>query len=354
MEIAMDIKDIKLTGYSSAAGCGCKIDAGRLKNILVGSKQGTGLRIIKDEKLFIGNENNEDAAAYFIDDNTLLLSTIDFFTPVVDDPYDFGFIAAANAISDIFAMGGRPVLALSVLAWPLKEIPEAVASKVIRGATDACASVNIMIAGGHSIENKEPVFGLSVNGIVARANVKLNSGAKAGDVIYLTKPLGAGILTTAIKKELIAKKDNEILLANLKKINSIGFELGKIKGVNAMTDVTGFGLAGHLIEMCMASKLSAKISIEKLPLLTDLKPYIEKGSLPGGLHKNWKNYADMVDNALYYHKEILADPQTNGGLLICVDPSAVSEVETLLASVDQLYKPIGQMVSVGEKVILGL
>ncbi|MDH4263961.1 MAG: selenide, water dikinase SelD [Spirochaetia bacterium] len=350
----MEIENIKLTSYSSAAGCGCKIDSGRLKNILSESKSGVSSKSVNSEKLLVGNENNEDAAAYYFDEKSLLLSTIDFFTPVVDDPYDFGYIAAANAISDIYAMGGKPIFALSVLGWPIKDIAESVASKVMQGATDACSSVNIMIAGGHSIENKEPIFGLSVNGMVSYENVKLNKGAKSGDVLYLTKALGAGILTTAIKKGLILKEDYEILLLGLKKINSIGFELGKIKGVHAMTDVTGFGLAGHLIEMCLASNVKTKINARNLPLLTDLKPYIEKDSLPGGLHKNWKNYVDMIDESLHGYKEILADPQTNGGLLIAVDPSAASDVEALLFSVNQLFDPIGKMVSTGEKIISGV
>lgn len=347
----LNMSDIKLTRYSSAAGCGCKIDSTRLKNILTASKTASKSGFAKDARLLIGNENNEDAAAYYLDDKNLLLSTIDFFTPVVDDPYDFGYIAAANAISDIFAMGGRPVFALSVLAWPLKDIPESVASSVMQGATDACSSVNIIIAGGHSIENKEPVFGLAVNGLVELENIKLNSGAKPGDLLYLTKPLGAGILTTAIKRDLITKEDHEILLAGLRKINSIGFELGKIKGVHAMTDVTGFGLAGHLSEMCLGSGVCAKVDMDRLPLLTNLAPYIAKESLPGGLHKNWKNYCDFVDADLHSQKEVLADPQTNGGLLIAVDPSAVSEVEKLLASANQLYAPIGKITGKSEFVI---
>jgi len=347
--VDVNTENIKLTSYSSAAGCGCKIDAGRLKNILSDSRSASA--VVDQGRLLVGNENNEDAAAYFFDDHNLLLSTIDFFTPVVDDPFDFGYIAAANAISDIYAMGGRPLFALSVLAWPLKEIPGSVASMVMRGATEACSSVGIRIAGGHSIENKEPVFGLSVNGMVAKEHIKLNCGAKPGDLLYLTKPLGAGILTTAIKRGLILKQDQEILLNNLKKINSIGLELGKIPGVRAMTDVTGFGLAGHLIEMCLGSNVCAKIDAASLPLLTDLKPYIEKDSLPGGLHKNWKNYADTVDPGLHRYREILADPQTNGGLLIAVDPLAKNEVETLFASKNQLCAPIGRIVETGNSSI---
>ena len=345
------MKEIKLTRYSSAAGCGCKIDAEQLKNILLPALAKDRANHAGKNKLFIGNENNEDAAAYDLGDGNFLLSTVDFFTPVVDDAYDFGYVAAANAISDIYAMGGKPVFALSVLGWPLKDIPESVASRVAEGAGDACAAVDIPIAGGHSIENREPVFGLVVNGIVSKDNIKLNCGAREGDILYLTKPLGAGILTTAIKKELITKNDHAILLASLKKINSIGYELGKISNVHAMTDVTGFGLAGHLIEMSQASEVSAAIDVTRLTSLVDLTEYIAKDSLPGGLHKNWKNYAKQVDAPLHGLKEILADPQTNGGLLVAVDPSGREEVEALFSSANQWFCELGVFKPKGKKAI---
>lgn len=339
----------RLTQFSSAAGCGCKIDAMRLQKILEKSQVSS---LSKDPNLLIGNENNEDAAAYFLDEQNLLLSSIDFFTPVVDDPYEFGYIAAANALSDIYAMGGRPVFALSVLGWPLKDLPEEVAAEVVSGAQEACSLAQIKIAGGHSIENKEPVFGLNVNGLVHRDHIKLNGGAKAGDLIVLTKPLGVGILTTAIKRELIEKKDYELLLGNLKKLNDIGEALGKIKAVHAMTDVTGFGLAGHLLEVCKASGLSARLKPDAIPHLTDLTAYIEKGSLPGGLHKNWKNYSPYVDPKLDPIKELLADPQTNGPLLFCIDPPALDEVKQLMDQKDHFYAVIGEMTGLGEKYIL--
>ncbi|MDH4200939.1 MAG: selenide, water dikinase SelD [Spirochaetia bacterium] len=337
--------EVQLTQFSSASGCGCKIDAVRLKNILSIPDKG----ILPDKNLFVGNDNNEDAAAYFIDDQNLLLSTIDFFTPVVDDAYEFGFIAAANAMSDIFAMGGTPVFALSVLGWPLKDLSDEVARRVVSGATDACASVNIRIAGGHSIENREPVFGLSVNGLVKRNHIKLNKGARPGDLIFLTKPLGAGILTTAIKRKIILENDYKILLKSLKRINTIGADFGKINGINAMTDVTGFGFAGHLIEVCKGSGVTARLFADKLPRLLDLQPYIDKESLPGGLHKNWKNYSGEISPDLHAHREMLADPQTNGGLLVAVAPSAVQETTRVMQDYGiPFIEPVGEMAKKGE------
>jgi selenide,water dikinase len=341
------MSEVKLTQYSPAAGCGCKIDANLLKRILSGSPD-----TFKDKNLFVGNDNNEDSAAYEIDENNFLLSTIDFFTPVVDDAYEYGYIAAANALSDIFAMGGKPLFALSVLAWPVKELPEAVSAKVIHGAKDACANAGIVIAGGHSIENKEPVFGLAVNGIVKKENIKLNRGAKPGDLIFLTKPLGAGILTTAIKRNLIKPEDYEALLKNLRKINSTGIDLGKVKGVHAMTDVTGFGLAGHLGEMCLASEVSAKINFKNLRFLTDMKPYIEADSLPGGLHKNWRNYSGYFNEGAVKYKEFLADPQTNGGLLVSVDPESINEVKEIFLNNGEVWnEPIGEIVEKSDQLL---
>jgi len=317
---------VRLTQYSSGAGCGCKIAPGVLDAILAE----TGATALPDARLVVGNELRDDAAAWLLDDGeTLLLATTDFFMPIVDDPFDFGRIAAANAISDIYAMGGRPVLALAILGWPIEQLPPDVAREVIRGARAICAEAAIALAGGHSIDSPEPIFGLAVNGLVQRANLKANAGARPGDLLYLTKPLGVGILATAEKKGSLRPADVGKAAASMTRLNSVGIKLAQLESVHAMTDVTGFGLFGHMLEMCRASHVCAELDFAAIPQIGDLATYLSEGMAPGGTRRNWASYGTAIDCLDPIRQAILSDPQTSGGLLIAIDPAERAVVEAL-------------------------
>ena len=318
---------VRLTQFSSGAGCGCKIAPNVLDSILAES----GATAPPDARLLVGNELRDDAAAWLLDDGaTLLLATTDFFMPIVDDPFDFGRIAAANAISDIYAMGGRPVLALAILGWPIDQLPPEVAREVIRGARAICAQASIALAGGHSIDSPEPIFGLAVNGLVQRTNLKANAGARPGDLLYLTKPLGVGILATAEKKGGLRPADAGKATASMTRLNSVGTRLSHLESVHAMTDVTGFGLFGHLLEMCRASHVSAELDFDAIPQLAALATYLAEGMAPGGTRRNWASYGESIDCPDPIRQAILCDPQTSGGLLVAVDPATRAAVEELL------------------------
>jgi selenide,water dikinase len=309
--------DLKLTQFSPGAGCGCKISPADLHEII---------KRVPDSKQFkellVGCESSDDAAVYDLNDGQAIISTTDFFTPIVDDPWDFGRIAAANAISDIYAMGGRPLMAISILGWPLAKLPAVLASRVVEGAVDVCRTAGIPLAGGHSIDISDPVFGLSVTGLVRKANIKQNNTARAGCRLFLTKPLGIGILSTAAKKNLLDECDYLNSVTWMTKLNSAGIELGNMESVRAMTDVTGFGLLGHLLEVCEGSGLSARIRFDALPTLDNITSYIEKNCIPGGTYRNWKSYGNKISEITEFQKMIMADPQTSGGLLIAVDQKA--------------------------------
>jgi selenide,water dikinase len=320
---------VRLTQYSSGAGCGCKISPKVLDEILAG----TGDAAPADARLLIGNDLRDDAAAWLLDDGeTVMLATTDFFMPIVDDAFDFGRIAAANAISDIYAMGGRPVLALAVLGWPIDQLPPEVAREVIRGARAVCAEASITLAGGHSIDSPEPIFGLAVNGLVKRAHLKANEGAQPGDLLFLTKPLGVGILSTAEKKGGLRSEDVGKAAASMTRLNSIGAKFALLDSMHAMTDVTGFGLLGHLLEICRAGKVSADIDFTAIPQLADLAGYLNEGMAPGGTRRNWASYGDAIDCPDELRRDILSDPQTSGGLLVAVDPAALDEFEQVFRS----------------------
>jgi selenide,water dikinase len=329
------IDKIKLTQYSHGAGCGCKISPGVLDEILA-----SNLALPDDDKLIVGNHSKDDAAVYDLGNGTALVSTTDFFMPIVDDPYDFGRIASANAISDVYAMGGKPILAIAILGWPVNKLPAAIAQKVIEGARSICKEAGIPLAGGHSIDSPEPIFGLAVNGLIDSKNVKQNNTAKPGDVLYLTKPLGVGILTTAEKKGILKPGHEGVAAKQMMQLNRAGEELGSIEGVTAMTDVTGFGLLGHLVEMAEGSGVSAIINFENVPLINnELKWYVDQNSIPGGTHRNWDSYGNKIEfvsnGETSFQKAVLADPQTSGGLLIAVKNSAMEEVVAVLKK----YKP---------------
>jgi len=343
------MNDIKLTQYSHGAGCGCKISPKILDEILT-----SNFAMPDNNKLIVGNHSKDDAAVYDLDNGTALISTTDFFMPIVDDPYEFGRIASANAISDVYAMGGKPILAIAILGWPINVLPPAVAQKVIEGSRSICVEAGISLAGGHSIDSPEPIFGLAVNGLVAIENIKKNNQAQEGNILFLTKPLGVGILTTAEKKGILKEEHIGIAAKQMMQLNKVGEALGKLKAVTAMTDVTGFGLLGHLVEMAEGSGLSAVIDFEKIPVITDgIKNYVDQKSVPGGTNRNWDSYGEKIGAITDYQKVILADPQTSGGLLIAVDKNAVAEVQQILQQngLGKFTTAIGGLVAKGEKVV---
>lgn len=339
---------IKLTQYSHGAGCGCKISPAILDKILK-----SNLALPDNKNLLVGNSSKDDAAVYDLENGMALISTTDFFMPIVDDPFEFGRIASANAISDVYAMGGKPIVAIAILGWPINVLSPAIAQKVIEGSRSICKEAGIPLAGGHSIDSPEPIFGLAVSGLVAIENIKQNDLAKEGDQIFLTKPLGVGILTTAEKKGILKEEHKGIAAKQMMQLNTLGEILGGIKGVNAMTDVTGFGLLGHLVEMAEGSGLSAVIDFKNIPLIIDdIKNYVEQKSVPGGTNRNWESYGDKIGNISEYQKAILADPQTSGGLLISVEENSIEKVKQIfLEEGIKFIQPIGRFIKQAEKVI---
>ena len=328
-----------MTKYSHGAGCGCKISPSDLETIL------KSLQVFPDENLLVGNDCRDDAAVYDQGDGNCLIFTTDFFMPVVDDARDFGRIGAANALSDIYAMGGRPILALSLLGWPVDILDVAHARPVLEGGRDQCASVGVPVAGGHSIDSPEPFYGLAVIGQVRKENIKKNHGAKPGDLIYYTKSLGIGLLTTAEKHGTLLEKDRGVAAAEMLKMNLIGEKLGQLPEVRTMTDVTGFGILGHLIEVCEGSSAQATLDYSSLRFLTELEHYVASGSLAKGLKENWKSYGQKISPIQEPVRSILADPQTSGGLLITVSPESRETIETFLKENDlaQHASPIGSI-----------
>lgn len=316
---------IKLTQYSHGAGCGCKISPKNLEIILKSSQT-----ILPDAHLLVGYESRDDAAVYDIGHDQAIISTTDFFMPIVDDAFDFGRIAATNAISDIYAMGGKPLMAIAILGWPVNKIALEIAQQVVEGGRAVCNAAGIPLAGGHSIDSPEPIFGLAVTGIINKNKIKCNDTAREGDVLFLTKPLGVGILSTAQKKGLLKSGDVKIMIDTMCTLNNIGTALAEIDGVHAMTDVTGFGLLGHLLEMARGSNLSAVIHTDQLALLPHVKDYINAGAYPGGTTRNWESYGHDIGEIDEIWKLILCDPQTSGGLLVAVDPKEKEKVKLLL------------------------
>ncbi len=319
------MEEIKLTQYSHGAGCGCKISPAVLDKILQ-----SNVIHPTDSKLLVGNDTRDDAAVFDLGNGTALISTTDFFMPIVDDAYDFGRIASANAISDVYAMGGKPILAIAILGWPIDKLSPEVAQRVLEGSRSICAEAGITLAGGHSIDCPEPVFGLAVNGIVDIKNLKQNSTATEGCILYLTKPLGVGILTTAQKKGILAEEHKNIAPNSMATLNKIGEVFGQFGYIKAMTDVTGFGLLGHLSEMCEGSGLQAVIDFDKVPKIGVIDDYLDSGCIPGGTNRNWASYGHKIASLSERQKHILADPQTSGGLLVAIDPAYKEEFERLL------------------------
>ncbi len=330
---------IRLTQYSQGAGCGCKIAPDVLDGIL--AKAGPGAN---HSRLVVGNQGREDAAVYDLGDGRGMIATTDFFMPIVDDPFDFGRIAATNAISDVYAMGGKPLMALSILGWPLEKLSADIAGDVVAGAQAVCRELGVVLAGGHSIESSEPIFGLSVNGLVDLAHLKLNKGAQVGDMLFLTKPLGIGLLTTAEKQGLIQAGHQGLARETMLKSNDIGIELARVKGVHAMTDVTGFGLAGHLAEICKASDVAAHIDFRRLPRLAEAEAYRRQGAVPGGSRRNRDALGASLPPMDEAHWQWLCDPQTSGGLLLSVHPSWEDDVERIGREHGIELVPFGEIV----------
>lgn len=341
-----------LTQYAHGAGCGCKIAPQVLSQIL----QSNSI-YPTDKKLLVGNQHNDDAAVYDLGNGQALIATTDFFMPIVDDAYDFGRVAAANAISDVYAMGGKPTLALAILGWPVNKLPAELAQKVLEGARYVCAQAGINLAGGHSIDTTEPVFGLSVNGFVSLENLKRNHTAQTGDLLFMTKPLGTGIFSTAQKRKLLEPAHHDQLIQQLTTLNILGEKLGQVKSVSAMTDITGFGLLGHLIEMAEGSGLTATIQYSAVPKMQGVEKYIQQSVVPDATYRNWNAYSPktFIDPAVNMMEAftLLPDPQTNGGLLFTVHESGVKEVMDLLESegLGSFAKPIGKMVEREEKTV---
>ncbi|MFN2409381.1 MAG: selenide, water dikinase SelD [Halomonas sp.] len=332
------MSSIRLTQYSHGAGCGCKIAPDVLDHIL--AKAGPAAR---NKRLIVGNQGREDAAVYDLGDGRGMIATTDFFMPIVDDPFDFGRIAATNAISDVYAMGGTPVMALGILGWPLDKLSADVAGDVVAGAQAVCRKLGVSLAGGHSIDAPEPMFGLSVNGLVELDKLKLNSNAKPGDLLFLTKPIGVGMLTTAEKRGLLEAGHQGLARETMLKSNRIGVPLAEIKGVNAMTDVTGFGLAGHLAEMCQASQVMAHIDFRRLPRLAEAESYRRQGAVPGGTQRNRDALGSALPDMDEAHWQWLCDPQTSGGLLLAVDPAWEDDVERIGRTFGLTLQPFGTL-----------
>ncbi len=315
---------IRLTQYSHGAGCGCKISPQVLEVILAGS----GAQNL-DPRLWVGNASRDDAAVYAIDEQRGVVSTTDFFMPIVDDPYDFGRIAATNAISDVYAMGGTPIMALALVGMPINVLPLETIGSILRGGQDVCRDAGIPIAGGHTIDSVEPIYGLVVLGLVHPSRVKKNSGARAGDVVILGKPLGVGILSAALKKEALDAEGYARMIAVTTQLNKPGIELARMDGVHALTDITGFGLAGHGLELARGAKLKMQIQLAHIPLLPGVLALAEQGMVTGASGRNWDGYGHDIAlpaGISAAQQALLSDPQTSGGLLVTCAPETAEQV----------------------------
>lgn len=331
-------RSIRLTEYSHGAGCGCKIAPKLLEDIL----KLHGPNPIFPQ-LLVGNDTRDDAAVYDLGNGSSVVSTTDFFMPIVDDPFEFGQIAATNALSDVYAMGGSPLMAIAVFGWPINRLDAEVANQVIEGGRYACELAGIPLAGGHSIDAPEPIFGLAVTGLVDNRYLKRNNQAQAGGKLYLTKPLGIGILTTALKKKLLKDEHQRLAPETMCQLNKVGAEFGKLPEVMAMTDVTGFGLMGHLLEVCEGSKLSASIAYHAVPKLDEVENYLTIGCSPGGTQRNIDSYGHKLGPMSDMQRQLLCDPQTSGGLLVAVAPGGDAAFMAMAKAHGLELQPIGEL-----------
>jgi selenide,water dikinase len=346
------MEEIRLTQFSKGGGCGCKIAPAALSQIIQTSEKNAFVQLL------VGHESSDDAAVFQLDDERAVISTTDFFLPIVDDAFDFGRIAAANAISDVYAMGGRPLMAIAILGWPIDKLPAEQAQKVLDGGRIICAEAGIPLCGGHTIDSSDPIFGLAVTGEVAVPHLKKNIGAQTGDLLFLTKPLGVGVLSTALKRGVLQADDYKAMLLQMTSLNKVGEALGKIKGVHAMTDVTGFGLLGHLIEMTEGSGLSVELYYNALQKAQGLDEYLKQRTIPDATFRNWNSYSMKVQfekgvNVMEAFN-LLPDPQTNGGLLIAVAEESINELTETFEqyNLSSFLHPVGKMTEKAEKVVM--
>lgn len=337
------MNEIKLTQFSHGGGCGCKIAPGVLSELLAAMPAG-----LVPADLLVGTDTADDAAVYRLNDGQAIVATTDFFTPIVDNPRDFGRIAATNALSDVYAMGATPLFALAVVGMPLDKLPREVIGEILQGGAEVCREAGIPIAGGHSIDVLEPIYGLVGVGVVDPARVRTNAGAQAGDVLILSKPLGIGILSAGLKKGLLSDDGYAQMLRWTTTLNRAGARLADIDGVHAVTDVTGFGLAGHLLEMCRGAKLGATLQFDTLPVITEALALVRDGTATGASARNWASYGDSIAlaaGAPDWQRKLLTDPQTSGGLLIACAPEAVEAVQAAIrAEQGEAGSVVGTMV----------
>jgi len=335
--------DVKLTQYSHGAGCGCKIAPAVLHNMLSGMKAGP-----HHPSLLVGNDTKDDAAVVDLGDGTAVISTTDFFMPIVDDPHTFGRIAAANAISDIYAMGGTPLVAIAIFGWPIDKLSEDVAGQVLEGGRSICEEAGIPLAGGHSIDCPEPIFGLAVTGRVPIEHLQKNAAARPGDMLFLTKPLGVGIVTTTQKRGNVHPDHLAAAVHSMQSLNVVGAELSAMAACMRMTDVTGFGLMGHLLEMCQGSGTRAEVWGDQVQTFDGVPEYHAQGMVPGGARRNYASYGQHLDLPEGYLRDLLCDPQTSGGLLVAVAPEHADAVAALLYDRGLPSRPVGRMKSAEE------
>jgi len=324
------LSEIKLTQLSHGGGCGCKIAPGLLQEILGKAKDK-----LPFANLLVGTETSDDAAVYRLNDQQAIIATTDFFMPIVDDPFDFGRIAATNALSDVYAMGGTSIMALAIVGMPISKLPVETIRGILEGGESVCKAAGIPLAGGHSIDSVEPIYGLVALGIVHPDKLKRNSGARSGDVLILGKGLGVGVLAAALKKDLLSAEGYAQMIAATTKLNSVGSALSALDDVHALTDVTGFGLLGHLLEVCRGSSLGAELKFEQVPVLSEALPLAQQGIGPGAIDRNLASYGQEVDFAPQlerWQQRLLADAQTSGGLLVAVAPGSVEAVLSLFAA----------------------
>ena len=335
----MNVPQIRLTSLAHGGGCGCKLAPSVLQELLAGRPAADPYR-----RLLVGLETGDDAAVWQLDDDTCVMATTDFFMPMVDDPFDFGRIAATNAISDIYAMGGKPIMALAILGMPVDKIPTDVVRKILDGGSAVCATAGIPVAGGHSIDSPEPIYGLAVIGTCRLQDVRRNSDAKSGDALILTKPLGVGIYSAAIKKAALSPEGYAEMIATTTLLNRVGGELAKDPAVHAVTDITGFGLIGHTLEMARGSNVAINIRVRDLPLLSQAAALAERGFVTGASGRNWASYGDSIvlpKAVAEWQRHLLSDPQTSGGLLVACAPG---RAETILQTIVQAGFPLARII----------
>ena len=329
MTNVIDVPTVRLTSLAHGGGCGCKLAPSVLRQLLADQPSAQPFR-----ELLVGTETADDAAVWQLDDKTCIIATTDFFMPMVDDPFDFGRIAATNAISDVYAMGGRPIMALAILGMPIDKVPSPVVREILNGGSHVCTKAGIPVAGGHSIDSPEPIYGLAVIGIGRPEDIRRNNGAKPGDALILTKAIGVGVYSAAFKQTRLSPEAYTEMIASMTLLNSVGMDLAKEGAVHAMTDVTGFGLLGHALEVARGSDVALTVRFADLPFLSDAEHLAQQNFVTGASNRNWASYAESINlpaNLGEWQRQLLTDPQTSGGLLVACDQNRAVEVTKLIA-----------------------